>query len=126
MPSLLGPSSGWIVGSSFNMSLFKNNLTKFTPEQLSSHFVRQFNSFLGKTHETPQELQHAYSYKSVISFTLNKEEFPPLLSVYSSLGSFTYSAKSSVLVRKSTEKTISQPDSHNSVTSRKWKTRIKI
>ena len=85
--------------------------------------------FLRKTHEAPEEPQYAYSYKSAIFFTLNKEEFPPLLFVYSPLGSFTDSAKSSVRVRKSSEKTvfpISQPNIHNSVTSRKSITMIEI
>ena len=98
--------SGWIVGSSLNMLLFKNDhlhLTKFGYEKLSLLFVSQLNSVLGKTHETPQD---AYSYKSAISFTLNKEEFPPLLSVYSPMGSFTDTAKSSVRVRKSSDKSI--------------------
>ena len=64
----------------------------------------------------------------MISFTLNKEEFPPLLFIYSPLGSFTDSTKS-VRVRKSSEKTvfpISQPNIHNFVTSRNSNTRIKI
>ena len=101
--------SGWIVGGSLNMLLFKNDhlhLTKFGYEKLSLLFVSQLNSVLGKTHETPQEPQLAYSYKSAISFTLNKEEFPPLLSVYSPMGSFTDTAKSSVRVRKSSDKSI--------------------
>ena len=116
---------GWIVGSSLSKLLFKNDhlyLTKFSYEKLSSFFVSQLNSVLGKTHETPQEPQYAYSYKSAISFTLNKEEFQPLLCVYSPLGSFTDSAKSSVRLRKSPKKTVfpvSQPNIHNSVTSRK-------
>ena len=74
--------SGWTVGSSLNMLLFKIDylhLTKFGYEKLSLLFVSQLNSVLEKTHETPQELHLAYSYKSAI--TLNKEEFPPLLSV---------------------------------------------
>ena len=90
--------SRWIVGSSLNTLLLKNDdlhLTKFGYGKLSLLFVSQLNSVLGKTHETPQEPQLAYSYKSAISFTLNKEEFPPLLSVYSPLGSFNDSAKSS-------------------------------
>ena len=37
------------------------------------HFVTQLNSVLGKIHETQQEPQYTYSYKSSISFTLNKE-----------------------------------------------------
>ena len=81
-----------------------------------------------KTHETPQEPQYAHNYKSTISFTLNKE-FPPLLSVYSPLGSFTDSTKSSACVRKSFEKTvfpISQPNIHNSVSSWKLNTRIEL
>ena len=45
---------------------------------------------MGKTHETPQEPQLAHSYKSVTSFTINKEEFPPLSSVSSPLGSFNH------------------------------------
>ena len=60
---------------------------------------------------------------------MNKEEFPPLLSVYSPLRSFTDSSKSSARVRKCSEKTvfaISQPNIHNSVTSKKLNTRIKI
>ena len=88
--------SGWIIGSSLNMLLFKNDhlhLTKFGYEKLSLLFASQLNSVLEKTLETPQEPQLAYSYKSAISFTLNKEKFPPLLSVYSSLRSFTDSAK---------------------------------
>ena len=74
--------SGWTVGSSLNMLLFKIDylhLTKFGYEKLSLLFVSQLNSVLEKTHETPQELHLAYSYKSAI--TLNKEEFPPLWSV---------------------------------------------
>ena len=70
-------------------------------------------------------LQH----KSAISFTLNKEEFPPLLSVYSPLGSITDTTKLSACVRKSSDKTvftISQPNIHNYVSSRKSNTRIKI
>ena len=101
--------SGWIIGSSLNMLLFKNDhlhLTKFGYEKLSSLFVSQLNSVLEKTHETPQEPQLAYSYKSEIPFTLNKEEFPPLLFAYSPLVSFTDSAKSSVRVRKSSDKSI--------------------
>ena len=114
--------SGWIVGSSLNMLLFKNDhlhLTKFGYEKLSLLFVSQLNSVLEKTHETPQEPHLAYSYKSAISFTLNKEEFPPLLSVYSPMGSFTDTAKSCVLVRKSSDKSIfpiSQLNIRNSVT----------
>ena len=121
--------SGWIVGSSLNMLLFKNDhlhLTKFGYEKLSLLFVSQLNSVLGKTHETPQ---YAYSYKSAISFTLNKEEFPPLLSVYSSMGSFTDAANSSVRVRQSSDKSIfplSQPNIHNSVSSWKSNTKIEI
>ena len=68
--------SGWIVGSSLNMLLFKNDhlhLTKFGYEKLSLLFVSQLNPVLGKSHEIPQEPQPAYSYKSTISFTLNKE-----------------------------------------------------
>ena len=60
----------------------------------------QVKSALGKTHATPQEPQYAYSYKSTISFTLIKEEYPPLLYAYSPLRSFTDSAKSSVHIRK--------------------------
>ena len=48
--------SGWIVGSSLNMLLFKNDhlhLTKFGYEKLSLLFVSQLNSVLGKTHEPP-------------------------------------------------------------------------
>ena len=114
--------SGWIVGSSLNMLLFKNDhlhLTKFGYEKLSLLFVSQLNSVLEKTHGTPQEPHLAYSYKSAISFTLNKEEFPPLLSVYSPMGSFTDTAKSCVLVRKSSDKSIfpiSQLNIRNSVT----------
>ena len=124
--------SGWIVGSSLNMLLFKNDhlhLTKFGYEKLSSLFVSQLNSVLEKTHETPQEPQLAYSYKSATSFNLNKEEFPPLLSVYSPLGSFTDSAKSSVCVRKSSDKSIfpiSQLNIHNSVSCQKSNTRIEM
>ena len=84
--------SGWIVGSSLNMLLFKNDhlhLTKFGYEKLSSLFVSQLNLVLEKTHETPQEPQLAHSNKSPISFTLNKEEFSSLLSVCSPLGSLT-------------------------------------
>ena len=86
--SFIELDSGWIVGSSLNMLLFKNDhlhLTKFGYEKLSLLFVSQLNSVLEKTHESPQEPHLAYSYKSAISFTLNKEEFPPLLSVYSPL-----------------------------------------
>ena len=71
--------SGWIVGSSLNMLLFKNDhlhLTKLGYEKLSLLFVCQLNSVL----ESPQEPHLTYSYKSAISFTLNKEESPPLLS----------------------------------------------
>ena len=92
------------------MLLFKNCcllLTKFGYEKLLSLFVSRLNSVFGKTHETPQEPQYAYSYKSEISFTINKEEFPLLLSVYSPLGSFAHSAKSSICARKSSEKTFS-------------------
>ena len=99
--------SGWIVRSFVNQLLFKNGhlfLTKFGYEKLLALFVRQLNSVLRKTHETPQEPHYACSNKSGISFTLNKKEFPPLLCIYSSLGSFTDSAKSSVLVRKSLKK----------------------
>ena len=99
--------SGWIVGSSINTLLFKNDhlrLMKFGYEKLSLLLVSQLNSVLGKTHETPQEPQLAYSYKTAISFTLNKQEFPPLLSACSPLGSFTDTAKSSARVRKSSEK----------------------
>ena len=98
-------------------------------KMLSLPFVSQLNSVLEKTHETSQEPHLAYSYKSAISFTLNKEEFPPLLSVYSSMGSFNDTAKSSVRVRKSSDKSIfpiSQPNTHNSVSSQKSKTRIEI
>ena len=68
--------------------------------------------------ETPQEPEYVYSYKSAISFNLNKQDFPPLLSVYSPLGSFTDSANSSARVRKSSKKTvfpISQKNIHDSV-----------
>ena len=101
------------------MLLFKNDhlhLTEFGYEKLSSLFVSQLNSVLEKTHESPQEPHLAYSYKSAISFTLNKEEFPPLLSVYSLMRSFTDTAKSSVRVRKSFDQSIlaiSQPNIHN-------------
>ena len=91
------------------MLLFKSDhlyLTKFCYEKLSLLFVSQLNSVLEKTHETFQEPQRAYSYKSATSFTLNKEEFPPLLPVYSLLRSFTDSAKSNVRVRKSSDKSI--------------------
>ena len=75
---------------------------------------------LGKINETPQEPQYTYNYKSAISFTLNKEKFPPLLSVCSPLRSFTDTAKSSAPTQKSSEKNIfhiSQPNIHNFVTS---------
>ena len=49
----------------------------------------QLNSVLGKTYETQQEPQLAYSCKSAISFILNGEEFPPLLSACGPLGSLT-------------------------------------
>ena len=96
-------------------------------EKLSLLFVSQPNSGLGKTHETPQNSQYAYNYKSVISFTLNKEEFPSLLPVYSPLGSFADSDKSSARVQKSSEKNvfpISQPNIHNSVSIQKSITTI--
>ena len=96
------------------------HLTKSSYEKLSLLFARQLNSVLGKTHETPQEPQLAYSYKLAISFTLNKEEFPPLLSVYSQLRSFNYSNESSVQIQKTSEKNdfpVSQPNICNSVTS---------
>ena len=114
------------------MLLFKNDhlhLTKFGYEKLLLLFVSQLNSVSEKNHEYSQEPHLAYSYKSVISFTLNKEEFLPLLSVYSPMGSFTDTAKSSVLVRKSSDKSIfpiSQPNIHNSVSSQKSNTRIEI
>ena len=117
--------SGWIVGGSLNMLLFKNDhldLIKCGYEKLSLLIVSQLNSVLGKTHETSQEPQLAHSYKSAISFTLNKEEFPPLLSVYSLMGSFTNTAKSSVRVRKILDKSvfpISQPNIHHSASGRK-------
>ena len=60
---------------------------------------------------------------------LKQEEFPPLLATYSSLKSFTDTAKSSARVRKNSDKTvfhISQPNIHNSVSSRKLNTRIEI
>ena len=82
-----------------------------------------------KTHEISREPQYAYSYKSAISFTLNKEEFPPLLFIDSPLGSFTDSTKSSACVRKSSEKfifSISQSNIHKFVSSRKSNTRIEI
>ena len=110
--------------------LFKSDhlhLTISGYEKLSLLFVSQPNSGLGKTRETPQDPQYACNYKSVISFTLNKKEFPPLLSVYSPLGSFTDSAKSSARVQKSSEKNvspISQPNIHNSVSIPKSNTRI--
>ena len=88
------------------MLLFKNDhshLTKFSYEGLSILFVSQLNSFLEKAHEIPQEPQLVYSYKSAIPFILNKEEFPPLLSVYSPMGSVNDTAKSSVRVRKSSD-----------------------
>ena len=94
-------NSGWIVGGSLNMLLFKNDhlhLTKFGYEKLSLLFVSQLNSVLEKTHESSQEPHLACSYKSEISFTLNKEDFPPLLFVYSPMGSFSDKSKSSVLV----------------------------
>ena len=56
--------SGWIVGSSRNMLLFKNDhphLTKFGYEKLSLLFVSQLKSVLEKNHETPQEPHLAYS-----------------------------------------------------------------
>ena len=52
-----------------------------------------------------------------------------ILSVYSALKSFTYSAKSNSWVRKSSEKAvfpISQPNIHNSLPSRKLNNRIEI
>ena len=107
----------------------KQNYEKHGYEKLSSLLVSQLNSVLEKTHETPQEPQLAYSYKSATSFNLNKEEFPPLLSVYSPLGSFTDSAKSSVCVRKSSDKSIfpiSQLNIHNSVSCQKSNTRIEM
>ena len=82
-----------------------------------------------RTYETPQEPEYDYSYKWAISFTLNKKEFPPLLSVYSPMGSFTDSVKSSVRVQKSSEKTafpISQPNIHDSVLSQKSNARIEV
>ena len=69
-------NSGWIIGSSLNTLVFKNDhlhLTKFGYEKLSLLFVSQLKPVLGKSHEIPQEPQPAYSYKSTISFTLNKE-----------------------------------------------------
>ena len=97
----------------------------------SYHYFLSVTStqFLEKTHETSQEPQIRYRYKSAISFTLKKEELPPLLSVCSPLGSFTDSAKSSARVRKSYKKTIfpiSQPNIHNSVSSQKSNVRIEI
>ena len=56
--------SGWIVGNSRNMLLFKNDhphLTKFGYEKLSLLFVSQLKSVLEKNHETPQEPHLAYS-----------------------------------------------------------------
>ena len=77
--------SGLIMGNSLNSLLFKNDhlhLTNFGYEKLSLLFVGQLKSVLGKTHETLQKPQYVYSHKSAISFTLNKEDFPPLLSAY--------------------------------------------
>ena len=71
------------------MLLFKTghlHLTKFGYEKLPLLFVSQLNAVLEKIHESPQEPLLAYSYKSAISFTLNKEGFPPLLSIYSPMG----------------------------------------
>ena len=70
--------SGWIVRSSLNMFLFKNDhlhLTKFGYEKLLSLFVSQLNSVLEKTHEAPQEPQLPYSYKSATSYNLTKKSF---------------------------------------------------
>ena len=109
------------------MLLFKNDYLHLT-KKLSLLFDSQLNSVLAETHETPQEPQLAYRYKSVIPFTLNKEEFPSL-SVYSPLGSFTDTAKSSALVQKSFEKNvfpISQQNIHNFISSQKSNTRIEI
>ena len=56
--SFVEMDSGWIVGSSLNMLLFKNDhlhLIKFGYEKLSLLFVSQLNSVLEKTHESPEE-----------------------------------------------------------------------
>ena len=95
----------------------------------SYHYSLSVSSVVEKTHETPEELHLAYSYKSAIFFSLNKEEFPPLLSAYSPMESFTDTAKSSARARKSSDKSffpISQPVMHNSVSSQKSNTRIEI
>ena len=67
--------------------------------------------------------------KLQISDILHRNEFPSLLSVYSTMESFTNTAKSSVHIQKSSDKSvfpISQPNIHNSVSSRKSSIRIEI
>ena len=81
----------WEVPSTRDFSKMIISISqKFGYEKLWSISVNQLNSVLGKTHETPQESQYAYSCKSPIS-----------LSVYSPLRLFTDSAKSIARVRKS-------------------------
>ena len=76
-----------------------------------------------KTHETTQEPQLAHSYKSVTSFTINKEEFPPLSSACSPLGSFNHllillnQVRAYKKVLKKNVFPISQPNIYNSVSS---------
>ena len=80
---------------SHKMWLWKAVITLCQSTQLS---VRK-NSWISTRTTSSLQLQNR-------SFTLNKEEFPPLLSVYSPMGSFTDTAKSSVRVRKSSDKSI--------------------
>ena len=67
-------------------------------------------------------------YKSTISFTLNKEEFPPLPSVYSASRSFMIQLNLVCAYEKVLQKLfpISQLNSHKSVASRKSNTWFEI
>ena len=94
----------WIIGSSLNKLLCKNDhfhLTKYSCEKritLCQQAQFKFNKNLQKSRGSTIW----YSYKLAIS-SLNEEEFPPL-SVYSPLNLFTDTANSSVCVQKSPPK----------------------
>ena len=90
------------------------SVTKLGYDKFLLLFVSKLNIVLGKPCETPQGLHYAYSYKSKRSILLNKKEFLKLLCVYSSQGSFTGTAKSSL---KKNVFLISKRNIYKSVTS---------
>ena len=97
--------SVFLLGNNFN-SLFmltckavkKIILKKIILPSTLKAFVTTWHISWNST-RTTSRLQLQISYKTAISFTLNKEEFPPLLSVYSLVGSFTDTAKSNEKVK---------------------------